>query len=157
MGGRDNITAVLFRIGGGDEKPASGETLEDTKTDLDSRAVLEAAGPAAATQEAPRRRRRRLRVAAITAIVLVVLAAGTVGAVAGLRHVYFIGQDDRGLVTLYRGLPYELPAGIKLYSKKYVSSVQLRRLRPFERRRLVNHKLRSHNEAARVIRDLERR
>ena len=33
------------------------------------------------------------------------------------RHcdsVYFVGQD-RGLVTLYRGVPYELPFGINLY------------------------------------------
>ena len=37
------------------------------------------------------------------------------GAVAALRSVYFVGQDDRGLVTLYRGVPYELPFGIDLY------------------------------------------
>ena len=145
----------MFRVAGEDEKLATGETAEDTRPDLDSHAVRDAVGPAA-RRRAPSGG-RRLRVAAITAAVLVLLAAGSVGAVIGLRHVYFIGQDDRGLVTLYRGLPYELPAGIKLYQKRYVSSVQLRRLRPFERRRLVDHKLRSHSEAARVIRDLERR
>ena len=156
MGGRDNITAVLIRVGGEEEKPATGETAEDTRPDLDSRAVRDAVGPARATKRA-RAPRRRLRVAAITAAVIVLLAAGTVGALIGLKQVYFIGQDDRGLVTLYRGLPYDLPAGVKLYQKRYVSFVQLRRLRPFERRRLVNHKLRSHSDAAKVIRDLERR
>ena len=48
------------------------------------------------------------------------LAGIGVGAYVGLRQVYFVGQDDRGLVTLYRGVPYELPFGIDLYDRRYV-------------------------------------
>ena len=51
----------------------------------------------------------------ITLLVLALLAGAVVGAVAGIRSVYFVGQDDRGLVTLYRGVPYELPFGVDLY------------------------------------------
>jgi hypothetical protein len=87
---------------------------------------------------------------------LVVLAGLATAAVAGIRSVYFVGQNDRGLVTLYRGVPYELPFGLDLYSGQYVSSVQARSLRPFERRRLLNHELRSRGDAADLIRELER-
>jgi protein phosphatase len=70
--------------------------------------------------------------------------------------VYFVGQDDRGLVTLYRGVPYELPLGIELYEPQYVSSVPARTLTSTQRRRLLDHQLRSREEAARIVRNLER-
>ena len=37
--------------------------------------------------------------------------ASSSAASSGCGSVYFVGQDDRGLVTLYRGVPYELPLG----------------------------------------------
>jgi protein phosphatase len=175
MGGRDNITAILFRVGGDEPAQAADhegqqETAEQTATDLtpvpaasppepggkekrkEKRKVALAADPA----QRSRRRRRRLRVALVTGVVLLLLGGLAVGATAAVRSAYFIGQNDRGLVTLYRGVPYELPAGIKLYDSQYVSSVQARSLRPFERRRLLDHQLRSRNDAANRIRDLER-
>ena len=87
---------------------------------------------------------------------LALLAGVVVGAVAGMRSVYFVGQDDRGLVTLYRGVPYELPLGIDLYEPEYVSSVPARTLSPIERRRLLDHQLRSREDAADIVRELER-
>ena len=83
------------------------------------------------------------------------LVAGAIGARAALRNVYFVGQDH-GLVTLYRGVPYELPGGLNLYDTRYVSSVPVVRLSPVERRRLLDHKLRSHNDASDLVRRLER-
>jgi serine/threonine protein phosphatase PrpC len=149
MGGRDNITVVLFRVGGDEEAQAPAPAaLDDTATDL-SREDLRAG------VEKKRRPRRRLRVAAIGMVLAVLLAGAVVGSIVGLRNVYFVGVDDRGLVTLYRGLPYELPAGFDLYDRQYVSAVQARRLRPFERRRLLDHELRSREDAARLIRGLE--
>jgi serine/threonine protein phosphatase PrpC len=150
MGGRDNITVVLFRVAGDEEEPAPApEALDDTATDLSRDELRAEVGK-------ERRPRRRLRVVAISMFVAVLLGGAAVGAIAGLRNVYFIGVDDRGLVTLYRGLPYELPAGIDLYEREYVSAVQARRLRPFERRRLLDHELRSRKDAANLIRGLER-
>jgi protein phosphatase len=88
-------------------------------------------------------------------LVLAVLVGGVIGARAALDNVYFIGQDQ-GLVTLYRGLPYDLPAGADLYDSRYVSSVPVARLTPVERRRLLDHKLRSREDAADLVRRLER-
>ena len=91
----------------------------------------------------------------IAIVALLLVSGAVIGALAVLRSAYFIGQDDRGLVTLYRGVPYELPFGIELYDAQYVSSVQARRLRPFERRRLLDHELRGRDDAAGLIRRLE--
>ena len=33
------------------------------------------------------------------------------------RAVYFVGTDSHGLVDVYRGVPYELPGGLKLYTR----------------------------------------
>lgn len=151
MGGRDNITVVLFRVAGDEAGQApAAESLDDTATDLPReqlRAEVEKKRPS---------RRRLVRIAAVSLIALVLLGGAVVGAIAGLRSVYFIGVDERGLVTLYRGVPYDLPAGIDLYEREYVSAVQARRLRPFERRRLLDHELRSREDAANLIRGLER-
>ncbi len=54
------------------------------------------------------------------------VAAVAAGLAIGARQVYFVGTDDAGLVTLYRGLPYDLPLGIELYSEQYASSVPAR-------------------------------
>jgi PPM family protein phosphatase len=156
-GGRDNITAVLFRLGDeealGAPKAAAADTQEQTATDIDARRVR-----AAAEESRPRQRRGRKRIkrAAISLATVAIVAALSSGAVAGLHSVYFVGQNDRGLLTLYRGLPYQLPFGINLYSSQYVSSVQARSLRPFERRRLLDHELRSRHDAASLIKNLER-
>jgi protein phosphatase len=158
MGGRDNITVVLFRVGGDEEgTSADGDTAEQTATDLPA-AQAPAHVPAAEDGKAvgAGTHRRRLRIALAALAGAVVLAALAVGGYAASRSVYFVGQNDRGLVTLYRGVPYELPAGVDLYETEYVSSVQAGSLRPFERRRLFDHELRSRDDAARLVRDLER-
>jgi serine/threonine protein phosphatase PrpC len=161
-GGRDNITVILFRLAAEtwDEVEAERER-QDTDTKLDQQEVRDAATrlripvPAKAKARPARKPRRRVRLALVAVLALALSAALAVGAVALVRSVYFIGQDDRGLLTLYRGVPYELPAGIKLYETEYVSSVQSQRLRPFERRRLLDHELRGRDDAADLIRDLE--
>jgi serine/threonine protein phosphatase PrpC len=161
-GGRDNITVVLFRLASEarDEVEAERER-QDTQTELDQREVRAAAtrlripGPPKTKPRRVRKPGRRVRVALILVLALALTVAAVIGAVALVRNVYFIGQDDRGLLTLYRGVPYELPAGIKLYETEYVSSVQSQRLRPFERRRLLDHELRGRDDAAELIRDLE--
>ena len=61
---------------------------------------------------------------------LVVLGLIASGAYLALESVYFIATNSRGLVTLYRGVPYQLPDGIKLYSSEYVSGVSASTLSP---------------------------
>jgi len=169
MGGRDNITVVLFRVGGDGadhDGPAVDETvvgLRDPEPDTGEQDIVPAVSPApeprepAARGAAPRRRSRRtFRRMLITLLLLALLAGAVVGAVAGIRSVYFVGQDERGLVALYRGVPYELPLGIDLYEPEYVSSVPARTLSPTQRRRQLDHQLRSREDAADIVRELER-
>ena len=169
MGGRDNITVVVFRVDSDDaagvEGPAADETVVglrplEPEPDTGEQAVLRPAPveerKRAPRARAPRRPRRRVRRALLAVVVLAILAGAAVGAIAGMRSVYFVGQDDRGLVALYRGVPYELPLGVDLYETEYVSSVPARTLTPTQRRRLLDHQLRSREDAAEIVRELER-
>ncbi|MFL5887346.1 MAG: hypothetical protein ACJ77M_19935, partial [Thermoleophilaceae bacterium] len=86
---------------------------------------------------------------------LVVLAAVLVGLYAGSREFYFVGTNDRGVLTMYQGLPYTLPLGIHLYTKHYASSVPARSLPPRQRDHVVDHQLRTKSDASGLIRQLE--
>jgi PPM family protein phosphatase len=108
------------------------------------------------TQEAPRRRRFRLRTAVKTLLALAVLAAVVTGLYALSRQVYFIGTNDAGLVTVYRGIPYELPLGLDLYEEEYPSGVPARAIPARRRDRVLDHEWRSREDAMDLIRVLER-
>ncbi|CAA9464687.1 MAG: Protein serine/threonine phosphatase PrpC, regulation of stationary phase [uncultured Solirubrobacteraceae bacterium] len=104
----------------------------------------------------PRRRRRRfLRALAIFALVLVPLL---VPAWMASRVVYFIGVDaERGrVVTIYRGVPYDLPGGVRLYERFYPSGVTIDAVPPARREIFTNHKLRSRDDAEDLVIALER-
>jgi serine/threonine protein phosphatase PrpC len=180
-GGRDNITVVCFRIGGESDRSVAND-MEDTSTSLNVRDLQAALEAGDATQTAasgdrppaaersvwdgpgrpahgparPARGRRWLRRTLVAALVLILLAGAAAGATLGVRSAYFIGADEHGLVTLYRGVPYELPGGVRLYSEHYVSSVPVRGLAPVQRQRLLDHQLRSRNDAVDLVRRLER-
>jgi serine/threonine protein phosphatase PrpC len=172
-GGRDNITVVLFRLEGAEVAAAPGEegaTLVGASAEeggLTADAVRAAAAehassagtrrPAAASSSRatppPPRRRGRTALKAILGVLVV--AALVAAAIFGMRQVWFLGVDDDGKVGLYRGLPYELPLGIELYSEVTPSAVSLEQL-PEERRDVaVDHDLRSRGDAESLIDDLE--
>jgi protein phosphatase len=111
--------------------------------------------PTSAPAPGGTRKRRRLRGLASVAIALVVLGLLAAGAYLAAQSVYFIGTNARGLVTLYRGVPYQLPGGIKLYSSDYVSGVSASTLSSTRRRTLLDHSLRSEAKASALIRSLE--
>jgi protein phosphatase len=102
-----------------------------------------------------KRKRRGLRRTGAAAIVLAVLALIGAGAYIALQSVYFIGTNDRGLVTVFRGVPYRLPGSLALYSSDYVSGVGASTLAPQRRQKLLDHSLRSEANAASLIRSLE--
>jgi protein phosphatase len=179
-GGRDNITVVLFRLeevgepDPADDQPTSAGGTALTTADVRAAAARAPAAPRAAARPAPaqprrlrpsasappppggsgRGRGRRLAIA-FAVLALIVLPLG-IGSYLANQAVYFIGTDDSGFVTLYRGLPYALPAGIELYKPTYVSGVPIASLPTSRRRRLVDHTLRSHDDASDLIRELER-
>jgi protein phosphatase len=88
-------------------------------------------------------------------VVLGVLALLGAGAYVASQSVFFIGTNSRGLVTLFSGFPYELPGGVKLYSKDFVSGVSASTLSAQRRRTLLDHSLRAEGNAIELIRSLE--
>jgi protein phosphatase len=112
-------------------------------------------GQPAADPELAARRARRRRVFGTLAVTLVVLGVLVAGAYLALQSVYFVGTDQRGLVTIYRGVPFQLPAGVNLYTTTYVSGVSASSLGAARRRKLLDHSLRSESDAASLVRSLE--
>jgi PPM family protein phosphatase len=158
MGGRDNITAVAFRVAEEGEEEAEDATLISRTAD---QAGLTAERARAAADRlrghgpmpAPHRRRRGIKIAAIAAAVLIAIG----GSVLLVRQVYFLGTDDSGRVAVYRGLPYELPLGINLYSEQEVVGVQASTLSPERQEVVTEHKLRSKDDAVDIANDIEQR
>jgi serine/threonine protein phosphatase PrpC len=101
------------------------------------------------------RRARRLRRAGSVAGVLIVLGLLGSGIYLASQSVYFIGTNGRGLITLFRGVPYRLPGNLNLYSSNFVSGVSASTLSPERRRTLLDHSLRSQGNAAALLRSLE--
>jgi PPM family protein phosphatase len=156
-GGRDNITAVAFRVAGADAKEGeegatliartaeqAGLTGERVRAATDR---LRGQGPMPARS----RRRRALRWAALLGVILLVVG----GAVLFARSIYFLGTDDAGNVALYRGLPYQLPFGISLYSKQHSIPVQEGTLSEDRQRAVTGHTLRGKDDATSLVNDIQ--
>jgi serine/threonine protein phosphatase PrpC len=163
-GGRDNITVIAIRLedaaapaGAPEGATLIGPSAEEaglTATEVRRRAAAEAAQRRREDLAAKPRRRRLKTVAKILAAVVVV-AAIAFGAWYGNRQVWFLGSDDAGRVALYRGLPYELPLGIKLYDERYASPIQTEALAGKRRDAVTGHDLRSREDAASLLEEIE--
>jgi PPM family protein phosphatase len=92
--------------------------------------------------------------AAVVAILVVLFLIGGGGYLA-TRQLYFIGTNQQGIVTIYRGLPYNLPAGIRLYETFYTSGVPASLVPAARRGSLLNNNLRSQSDATSLVMDLE--
>jgi serine/threonine protein phosphatase PrpC len=164
-GGRDNITVLAFRLedAAAPARDPEGATLigpsaEEaglTATEVRRRAAGEAARKRR-EELATRPRHRRLRTVAKVLAVLVVVAAIAFGAWYGNRQIWFLGTDDAGRVALYRGLPYELPFGAKLYDERYASPIQTESLPTKRRDAVTGHDLRSRDDAVSLIEDIQK-
>ena len=173
-GGRDNITVVAFRLedaaapvsapAADAPTPASegatliGDSAEEaglTATEVRRRAAADAARQRREEQEA-KPKRRRLKTAAKILVPLLIVAALAFGAWYGNRQVWFLGTDDAGRVALYRGLPYELPFGIKLYDERYASAIQTTSLSGKRRDAVTGHDLRSRDDAVSLLEEIQR-
>ncbi|MEA2493029.1 MAG: family protein phosphatase [Thermoleophilaceae bacterium] len=197
-GGRDNITAVLFKLeddGTGDPRtrmatetydtiagtepaPTTGQIDAERQriAELDTQAEVGDPVPTAVAtaveipprasppprepevvspsrpRPAHRRRGRWLPRTIVAALLLLAIAGGVLYGVT--RSVYFVGTNDDGLITLYRGLPYDLPAGAKLYTAREVSGVPALSLPAARRKRVLDHQLRSRGDASDLINSL---
>ncbi len=183
-GGRDNITVVLFRLEevgsepGGDQptlvgmaappgdiavvaqrtpapSPASPGGASAAGTQTRARRARLARTQGAPPPPAPRSGRRHARLVAAVVSTLVVLFIIGAGGYLASRQLYFIGTNPQGIVTIYRGLPYDLPAGIRLYESYYVSGVPATSIPADRRNQVLNHHLRSQSDASNLVKALE--
>jgi serine/threonine protein phosphatase PrpC len=179
-GGRDNITVVLFRVE--DVTPGEGavvnqhtsvgeavpaEVVAPAATQTAARPAAMQVGASTIEPRAPRpprhprheagtrKRRRWVGVAKVFAVLAMLLALVVSGGVIASQSVYFVGTDDDGFVTLYSGLPYELP-GVDLFQTQFSSGVPAESLSPHVKQTITDHKLRSHDDAVDLIRQIER-
>jgi protein phosphatase len=183
-GGKDNITVILFRLGEGvpgeeadtiAPAPADDETIAGTLHADDLQAAATVAPDADVTDAtvihrrpeplepvergpapARRTRRRRGRAWLRATLAVILLAAVIGGAYLASRQVYFVGTNDGGLVTVYRGIPYDLPLGIHLYQQEYASAMPARAIPAARRDRVLDHQWRSRGDAVDLVRALER-
>ena len=104
------------------------------------------------------KRKRRFRIPGGVVVALVLLAMVLGGFWLATQAVYFVGTDaDRGnTVTIYRGLPVDLPLGLKLYSRYQGSGVTLQSIPEARRKTFTDHKLRSKDDAENLVIQLER-
>jgi protein phosphatase len=98
---------------------------------------------------------RRVKLFAATVATLIVLAVIAVAGMFATRAVFFVGTNGDGMITVYRGLPFELPAGLKLYSKYSISGVPAATVPPARRDQLLDHRLRSRTDARDLVHELE--
>jgi protein phosphatase len=163
-GGRDNITALAFRLedAAAPQRQPEGATLIGASAEEAGLTGTEVRRRAAAAAARERREqldakppRRRLRRAAKVLAALVLIAALAFGVWYGNRQVWFLGTDGGGRMALYRGLPYELPFGIVLYDERYASPIQTAGLPPKRRDAVSGHDLRSREDAVSLIEDIE--
>jgi serine/threonine protein phosphatase PrpC len=158
-GGRDNITAVAFRVADADSKRGDESATLIARTAeqagltggrmRDAADRLRGQGP----MPAPSRRRRVLGWALAALAVIVVVGGGLLAA----RSIYFLGSDQNGDVALYRGLPYELPFGLSLYSKQYSIPVQVGTLSEARQSAVTGHELRGEGDATDLVDDIKLR
>jgi len=103
-----------------------------------------------------RRRGFARRSPIVAFLALLCIAAAGVGLYAGSRQFYFLGTNERGLVTLYRGVPYSAPFGLGLYTEEHTSTVPARNLPELQREAVLDHELRNRGDAVDLVRQLER-
>jgi protein phosphatase len=164
-GGRDNVTALAFRLEDAaapqqshEEATLIGSTAAEaglTTTEVRRRAAA-AAAKERRDQLAAQRPRRGLHRGLQVLAAALVIAALVIAAWYGNRQVWFLGTDEAGRVALYRGLPYELPFGLKLYDERYAAPVQTSSLPHRRQDAVTGHNLRSRGDATSLLEEIEK-
>jgi protein phosphatase len=141
--------------------PSAGTLTSARQTTTSGRAarvpLARTQGPSRSAQDGRRNRRpARLAkpVAALATVLILVFLIGGGGYLA-TRQLFFIGTNNQGIVTVYRGLPYDLPFGVRLYEPFYVSGVPVQVVPPARRGEMLNHQIRSQTDAISLVRAAE--
>ncbi len=170
-GGRDNITVVAFRLEEGEAQAAdegatlvgpsaaeAGLSAEAVRSEAERRRQASLGGAASGApprrREPKEKRKRRFPVKSLIAVLL--LAGLIVGGVFASRQVYFLGTDEGGRIALYRGLPYDMPLDLELYSEVTSTPTLVASLPEDRRDEATGHDLRSRDDAVSLLNDLQR-
>jgi protein phosphatase len=155
-GGEDNVTVVIIDVGEPSSESDSSATASVAPAPPEPPARADTPGelpPEVRVSRRPRRWFRRL-----TGL-LMLGALGTAAVWAAdytLEHSWFVGVNDDGLVTIYRGIPEEI-AGISFRKEHEVSDVALADLPEWKRADVRNEmKFDSLDGARSNITNLER-
>jgi protein phosphatase len=158
---RDGTVALSAVRPPGESEPAATPEEPPPKDDAARSATAtpppRRTAPLPGAAEPPRkRRRRRLPVGLIVALAAVAIVLG--GGWMATRAVYFVGTDPRDdrTIAIFRGLPYDLPFGVKLYERFAGSGVTIDDVPPARRSTFTDHKLRSRDDAENLVIALER-
>jgi protein phosphatase len=136
------------------ERPSQArEGREHTRIGRTVEGGVPSSSPSHARRAPPVSRRRR--VIALLAVVLVVAAAVAVVWVVN-RQFWFVGTNDAGNVTLYRGLPYDLPLGIEMYDAQRTTAVPAAAITDARQRKYVlDHHARGRQDSVDLLRQIE--
>jgi PPM family protein phosphatase len=111
--------------------------------------------PPAPDRKPAKKPKRRKRAPRVVVFVLIAALMILVAAFVAVRAVFFVGLDQHRAITIFRGVPYELPLGIDLYTRHYTSGVTIDQVAAARRATFTNHKLRSLDDATDLVRQLE--
>lgn len=172
-GGEDNVTVVLIDVSGG-TRPAAAPAAEDaapaapvaaretTEPDVDPTPAVDTGVQRVPDEfvysdQPPPKRRRWIPVLIPLLIVVIVVAAAYGAARYTLDNSYFIGADDSGTVTIYRGIPEEI-GGLSLRESEEATRISLADLPEFLRSN-VNEGIKADSleDARHKVEDLEER
>lgn len=154
-GGEDNITVIVVDVG---VDSATEPVVAEHRSDLGERAMTDPAadtGYHRAVEVTPKKPRWGRRLVVTFLVIGLLAAGGFVAARFALDNSWFIGVDDQGAVTIYRGIPDEI-AGLSLKEVHERSEIEVDQLPEFKRDEVEEGiKVGSLDEAEATLSDLE--
>jgi PPM family protein phosphatase len=123
-GGEDNITVVIVDIGEGSKSEASSSVVAEPQREATD-PTAETVQPVEAS-DAVKERPRWTRILVGTVLAVAILAAAGYIAIRYfvMENSYFVGVNDSGLVTIFRGIPQDI-AGVDLQDEEEVTGLAL--------------------------------
>jgi protein phosphatase len=138
-GGEDNITVIVLDVESDDgEKSSAPARVETQPREVSIGASSDEVELDEPLENAKAPQRSRLaRTLLVTLLVLAILGAGAYGATRyALANSWYIGANDAGAITIYRGIPDEI-AGLNLKEEYEASSLEVSDLPPSYRESVV--------------------
>ncbi len=153
---RDGTIALSAVRPRGESEPEEPPPKDDAARSATATPPPRRTAPLPGAAAKPGKRRRRIPVGLI--VVLALLALVLAGGWMATRAVYFVGTDPRDdrTIAIFRGLPYDLPFGAKLYERYAGSGVTIDEVPRARRSTFTDHKLRSKDDAETLVIALER-